>query len=804
MRKHKSVVAILLGIMMVFTFMPTMAFAVDGADDAPKTGGHSSKYYFDGEEGTDYITYNWDNMNNDALNTVPADMQGMTVLKAPTCDEEGVGVIKCDVDLNGTACGAERVVWIEAKGHKAGRKIRVTAEALMDSLNMTAAEKAEVRAANDFCECYVYQCANGCGKYVKADGTAFTKADMYNFDEADITEHTAPAGTTKCASSFECTVCKVKGVTNSKFNQATADAFHWARNEETGELLNATESTQDVHTKVWTEESRRYGDVDYKACVRFTKTECDYCGAVLDSERTIYGYNVDGAEEAIILTEDVPRAATNKPELDHGTNTSKVIKAGDEATCQKNSHWTEVCNECLMETGKEGDNSDIKKHDFSLVVTPWLGDVPAPDLRANGVIYTATVCKYCGKLKADSVAPVGFTADHDYSMTYEKFTDANCEQGTWLKVTYKDGDTVVDEAIVSDYSFGLAEELGLIVKIDGKYYTTYDKKEIPYVEALGHEFGAIEAVADATCEEKALEGKICSKCHKVDHATVKEVGQALGHEVTSVTVAPTCGAYGYTYDTCSRCKEVELPEGILDKDWTWMYVADAQDTVPVYALKDPVVSLGTECDFAWKVLTPATDTKDGLKALVCTKCNAVKAGSETVIPADLATAEKKEAVEAATPVVEAAADILDNSKVYTAKSVAAIQEAKDMLNSAIASGTAYDVKAMTEKLQKAVAAAEEKAANTMKASGKTVTAKANSTKTFKKAKAFNVKKAKGKVTFAKKSGNAKILVSKAGKVTVKKGLKKNRTYKVKVAVTAAGNDNYLAKTKVVTLNVKVK
>jgi len=101
-----------------------------------------------------------------------------------------------------------------------------------------------------------------------------------------------------------------------------------------------------------------------------------------------------------------------------------------------------------------------------------------------------------------------------------------------------------------------------------------------------------------------------------------------------------------------------------------------------------------------------------------------------------------------------------------------------------------------------------KAANTMKAAPK---AKVNKVKLSKlkkktqviaKAKAFKVTTAKGKVTFKKAKGNKKIAVSKAGKVTVKKGLKKG-TYKVKVKVTAAGNANYKKATKTVTLKVKV-
>jgi len=45
--------------------------------------------------------------------------------------------------------------------------------------------------------------------------------------------------------------------------------------------------------------------------------------------------------------------------------------------------------------------------------------------------------------------------------------------------------------------------------------------------------------------------------------------------------------------------------------------------------------------------------------------------------------------------------------------------------------------------------------------------------------------------------------AKTGKITVKKKLKKG-TYKIKVKVTAAGNDNYNSLTKTVTFKVKVK
>ena len=72
-----------------------------------------------------------------------------------------------------------------------------------------------------------------------------------------------------------------------------------------------------------------------------------------------------------------------------------------------------------------------------------------------------------------------------------------------------------------------------------------------------------------------------------------------------------------------------------------------------------------------------------------------------------------------------------------------------------------------------------------------------------KAKVFKITKAKGTVTFKKASGNKKITVSKSGKITVKKGLKKG-TYTVKVKVTAKGNGAYKSKTVTAKVKVRVK
>lgn len=93
-----------------------------------------------------------------------------------------------------------------------------------------------------------------------------------------------------------------------------------------------------------------------------------------------------------------------------------------------------------------------------------------------------------------------------------------------------------------------------------------------------------------------------------------------------------------------------------------------------------------------------------------------------------------------------------------------------------------------------------KIANTMTVKF-TKTVNANSKKNIT-ATVAKVSKAQGKVTY-KVSGDKKVSI-KNGKLTIKKGLKKGKTIKVKVTVTAAGTAKYNKATKTQTVSIKVK
>ena len=109
----------------------------------------------------------------------------------------------------------------------------------------------------------------------------------------------------------------------------------------------------------------------------------------------------------------------------------------------------------------------------------------------------------------------------------------------------------------------------------------------------------------------------------------------------------------------------------------------------------------------------------------------------------------------------------------------------------------------------------DKKANTMSVKGKTVKLKKAKLKRkaqkIKAKRAMTIQNAKGKLTYelvnvkkGKKGFRKKFSINKkTGKITVKKGLKKG-TYKVKVKVSAAGDDKYEAVYKNVTVKVIVK
>ncbi len=97
-----------------------------------------------------------------------------------------------------------------------------------------------------------------------------------------------------------------------------------------------------------------------------------------------------------------------------------------------------------------------------------------------------------------------------------------------------------------------------------------------------------------------------------------------------------------------------------------------------------------------------------------------------------------------------------------------------------------------------------KAKNPVVIKAKSVTAKADKKTYITKSKAFKISKKKGALSFKKIKGDDKISIAKNGSITVRKGLKKSKTYSFRVKVTASGTKNYKKAYKTVTLKIKIK
>lgn len=144
---------------------------------------------------------------------------------------------------------------------------------------------------------------------------------------------------------------------------------------------------------------------------------------------------------------------------------------------------------------------------------------------------------------------------------------------------------------------------------------------------------------------------------------------------------------------------------------------------------------------------------------------------------------------------------------YKAKSYSRLSEAlaaaKELLDDRLS--TAADLTKANSTILSAWASLEMKDAQTIKVktSKKTVRRSALRRKA-KTVKAVKVSGAKGTVSYKKLSGSKKLTVDKtSGKIKVKKGTRKG-TYRIKVKVSAAGDGNYMAGSKTVTVKVKVR
>ena len=310
------------------------------------------------------------------------------------------------------------------------------------------------------------------------------------------------------------------------------------------------------------------------------------------------------------------------------------------------------------------------------------------------------------------------------------------------------------------------------------------------VEGKGHDI-VIDEAEPATCTKNGkTEGAHCSVCKKVlkQQSVINKLGHNKGDAAVENLISPTCTEDG-SYDSviyCTRCNE-ELS-------------------------RNSVVMTATGHNYVATVTEP-TCKSEGYTTYTCTKCND-KHYSDFV-----SKLEHSEVIDNAIVPTCTETGLTEGSHCFVCNEVIVKQIVVPALGHNWDSGkvtkkatpTATGVKTYTctvcKKTKTQTIPKCDKYTNPIKASGKTVSVKASDVKkknvTIAQSKAFSVSNAQGKVTYTKSSGNSKITVSSAGKITVKKGLKKG-TYKVSIKVKAAGNSTYKSATKTVTVTIKIK
>lgn len=356
------------------------------------------------------------------------------------------------------------------------------------------------------------------------------------------------------------------------------------------------------------------------------------------------------------------------------------------------------------------------------------------------------------------------------------------------------------------------------------YQTSCGYPVFTWQEAKEHQMVKTDA-KDPACEENGnIEFWTCSECgfifadENADTMITEEdtVIPALGHDydLGVITKQPTDTEDGEITYTCSRCGgtyteaiDMEYMAGIeaLKDEVTDKVITANQDLATGEYTEDSVEALKAAIKAANDIIDDETATEASIKAAKAELMQAWR----TMEPVDKAAKQEiADYIAAYDSLLETMINVYNNvtPSAYTTGSYAVLQlamnEAEALIDdpdadSSLLAAAKTDILLAQKNLIK-------KYANTMTVKTAAKTVKFKKVKAKKQVvKAITVKKAKGKVTYTKAGGSAKLTVNKTtGKITVKKGTKKG-TYKAKVKVKAAGNGNYKALTKTVTVTIKV-
>ena len=249
--------------------------------------------------------------------------------------------------------------------------------------------------------------------------------------------------------------------------------------------------------------------------------------------------------------------------------------------------------------------------------------------------------------------------DHDFSGkdTSDDFLKSEADCTTAKTYYYKCSVCGLSSKGITDATYTVGDPLGHDYSGDAATCTTDQKCvrcEAVLKPALGHEWIENTDVSHlktaATCLDKAVYYKSCSRCHINDENTSFEFGDPLGHDLRDdwkQTKAPTCTSEGSETRSCHRdnCTYSETRSvAIIPHSWD-----DGKETkapsceeagVTTYtctkcgATRTEAISpTGHTFNTEYTVDKEPTCTEEGEKSIHCAKCDAIMPDSSKSIPA---------------------------------------------------------------------------------------------------------------------------------------------------------------------------
>ena len=613
--KSKRVLTVLVSMAIMLSFMPTLAFAAPSTSTTDVTGGHT-----------------W---------TIATDESNLEKLVEPTCVTPGVGIVTCS---KGDGCVAKHNKVLAAHKHKNKESKTVTADEFYAQMLKEGYSKEYMDAwmesdGVEICTGEVDVCKD-CGFYLEKGTTTLITPDVFYASASKAHVHPT-TGMKECDESFTCVRCGKAGCEDSTYFAGKKLIYHGVK-PSTG-MWSPNSSTMDLKETILAHGVVGVGNVMTNVYT------CKACGEEVGRDPVYVG------------------GSSNPNDYkDYHTNETVVLW---DSTCDENGFLAGAGLEITRCT-KCGDITSFST--ISRKPHTWVTkSVPATESERG---YEYEQCSGCGAYK-DAKGKVTYdktkrnevetTPKLEHAVTATVVAPKNCQDNTWvlLQCANPDCKASLNNQIVSAMK-GATPESGTKAaaeKIGGKYYVRFGSGasakdiEIPFEEAAGHNWGEAGTIVEATCVDKALEGRKCTVCGAVYHDTVRETAPALGHAVEEVVVDATCGAYGYTYRVCTRCNNYLL----LGKDGKTLTVLgnDAKAFEKAkYAVTQPKVKLGEKCTYEWKVLEESTPFKKGTRAKVCTVCNHLEEATKESIAEKKIAAPKVKALKKKAKVTVKAVD----------------------------------------------------------------------------------------------------------------------------------------------------